>query len=360
MAVRPGEPRRSPILREREEEMGFKKSQTFGIEIKGIDVGDVDGDKKNEVVIMDENNLYVFKYDGEKLRLFQKIETGSQHNFLTLDVADINRNGFAEMIVTAVAGDDLRSFILEFEEGKFRKIAEKSGWYFRVLDHPREGSTLLGQKMGSDGLYSGPIYKFIWKKKSFERGPKMPFPKGTEIYSIALGNIRSKEALDLLAIDDSERLRIVGQDGRDIWSSRQKYGGTANFYDTRKKFDWSYRFGPSGAPAWRVYIPGRILTKDMDGDGFHEVIINKNVSSTMRILDRIRTFDSGEIYNLVWDEGTLSTNWKSKEIEGYISDFQVKDADNDGEEDLVVAVIDLGGIMARKGTSKILFYKLFK
>jgi TolB-like protein len=366
MTGRPSDSKHPYIIQQREmigkigpEGLGYKKSQTFGFEIKGIDIGDVDGDKKNEVVIMDDHNLYVFKYDGEKLKLFQKIETGYQHTFLTLDVADVNRNGYAEIIVTAVAEDDLRSFILEFEQGKFRKITEKSGWYFRVLDHPKDGPTLMGQKMGSDGLYSGPIYKFIWKKNSFEKGPKMPFPKETTIFSLALGNIQNKEKLNLIVMDDSERFRMIGPDGKDVWTSRQKYGGTTNFYDTRKKFDPVYRFGSQGAPAWRVYIPGRIVIKDLDGDGLHEVVINKNITSSTRVFDRVRSFDSGEIHNLVWEEGTLITNWKTKEIEGYISDFQIKDVDNDGEEELVVAVIDLGGVATRKGTSKILFYKLF-
>jgi len=359
MVGRPTEPKRSHIIREREDAMGYKKSQAFGFEIKGIGIGDVDGDKKNEVVVMDDHNLYVFKYDGEKLSLFQKIETGYQHNFLTLDVADVNRNGYAEIVVTAVAEDNLRSFIIEYEQGKFRKITEKSGWYFRVLEHPKDGPILMGQKMGSDGLYVDPIYKFIWKKNSFEKGPKMPFPKETIIFGLALGSIRTKETLDLIVLDDFERLRIVAPDGKYLWNSKDKYGGTINFYDTRKKFDMSYRYGPTGAPAWRVWIPGRILIKDLDGDGLNEVITNKNTTSGTRFFDRVRQFDGGEIYNLVWEDDTLTTNWRTKEIEGYISDFQIKDIDNDGEEELVVSVVDLGGMTARKGTSKIYFYKLF-
>ena len=92
-------------------------------------------------------------------------------------MADLNRNGHAEIIVTSVVEDDLRSFIIEYEEGKFRKITEKAGWYFRVLEHPKEGPILMGQKMGSEGIFVGPIYKFVWKKKSFEKGPKMALPK---------------------------------------------------------------------------------------------------------------------------------------------------------------------------------------
>jgi TolB-like protein len=359
MVGRPGESRREGGMIERFDRgsLDFKKSQTFDFEIKGLDIGDVDGDGKNELVIMDTNNLYVFKYDGDKLTLFRKIEIGYQHNFLSLDVADVNRNGHAEIIVTSVVGDNLQSFILEYEEKEFRKIIEKADWYFRVLDHPKDGPTLMGQKMGPDGLFTGPIYKFLWKKKSFEKGPKMPFPKETNIFGLALAPIRSKETSDLIVLDDSEWLRIVAPDGKNLWSSKERYGGVTNFYDTEKKKDYDRdRLNP---PPWRVYIPGRILIRDLDGDGLNEVIINRNDTSGTRLFDRIRMFDIGEIYDLVWQDGTLTTNWKTKKIDGYISDFQVKDVDNDGEAELVVSVVDLGGITTRKGTSKIYFYKLF-
>ncbi|HEX7400809.1 MAG TPA: hypothetical protein VF369_01400, partial [candidate division Zixibacteria bacterium] len=85
----------------------------------------------------------------------------------------------------------------------------------------------------------------------------------------------------------------------------------------------------------------------------------RNSVSTLRLLERVRWFDRGGIHNLVWEENALTTNWKTREIEGYISDFQVKDADNDGEPELVVSVIDPGGVSTRTGTSKIYFYKLF-
>jgi TolB-like protein len=362
MVGRPTEPKRPFIIREKEEEIGFKKSQTFGLEIKGIDIGDVDGDKKNEVVIMDDHNLYVFKYDGEKLTFFQKIETGFQNNFLTLDVADVNRNGFAEIIVTSMVEDDVRSFILEYEEGKFRKITNKTGWFFRVLDHPKDGPTLMGQQMGGEGIPSGPIYKFVWKKKSFEKGPKMPFPRGTKIFSLAMGNVRSKESMDIVMLDDSDLLRILSPDGKMVWRSGRPFGETENSYETKKKIDEIYsKFGLS--PTVRVYIHGRIIIKDLHGDGLNEVIVNKN-KAEMKLFEKAKTFTSGEVYSLVWDGKTLGTNWKTREIDGYIADYQIKDVDNDGEEELVVAIVDSPGgggtWMGRKNiNSHILFFKLF-
>ena len=127
---------------------------------------------------------------------------------------------------------------------------------------------------------------------------------------------------------------------------------------TRLKKEGKTEYRPLGAPPMRVYIPGRILIRDLDRDGRAEVIMSKN-QSTIEMFERMRTFEKGEIDSLVWDDGFLSPNWKTREIKGYINDFQIKDADNDGEEDLVLAVVEPGGMFDRKSTSNILFFKLF-
>lgn len=365
MTARPTDPRHPSIIqpgreigRVGPEGLEFKKSQTFNFEIKGLDIGDVDGDKKNEVVVIDNHNVYVFKYDGDKLSLFRKIEAGNQHNFLTLDVADVNRNGYAEIIVTSVVEDNLQSFIIEYEQGEFRTITRKAGWFFRVLEHPKDGPVLMGQQMGSDGLFTGSIYKFAWKKNSFEKGPKMGFPKDTKIFGFTIADVRNEGKLNMVMLDRMDKISILSSDGKPVWTSRERFGGTANSYDTLKKKPEGFR--PQDALSWRVFIPGRILSRDLDGDGINEIILNKNYAS-LSMFERAKTYESGEVYNLIWEQDSLNTSWKTKEITGYISDFQIRDADNDGNEDLVIAVVEsqAPGAMGAKGTSAILFFKLF-
>jgi hypothetical protein len=364
MAGRPGEPRRPSkggIERFDRGSIDFKKSQTFAFEIKGLDIGDVDGDKKNELIIMDKSNLYVFKYDGEKMSLFQKIEAGDENNFLTLDVADINRNGHAEMIVTSVVEDDVRSFILEYEEGKFKKITEKSNWFFRVLVHPKDGPILLGQRRGSDGLPVDPTYKMVWKKKSFEKGSKMPLLKGTGIFGVTTADFRVQGKPEIITFDKFDRLNILSEDGKLQWRSTDRFGGTGNYYDTKKKRRDDFR----DESPWRVYIPGRVLIKDLSGEGIPQIIINKN-EPTSRLFERVRTYEKGEIHCLIWDENDLVTLWKTRPMKGYIADYQVKDVENDGNEELVVAVVSrddpgegITGLVSRKTISNIYFFKLF-
>jgi len=363
VAGRQAEPRHPYLVQPRKEGrldpegIGFKRSQTLNFEIKGVDIGDVDGDKKNELVAIDNHSIYIFKYDGERLNLFQHIDAGYYHNFLTLDVADVNGNGIAEIIVTSVVEDDVRSFIIEFEEGKFRKITEKAGWFFRVLDHPKEGPILMGQRRGSEGIAVGPIYRFIWKKREFERGPVMPFPKDVPLFGVAMADVKGEGKQEIVFFDYSERLKILSQDGKSSWVSSARYGGTANFYETLKKKDEAFR--PQDAPPWRVYIPGRILIRDLDGDGMNEIIVNKNEFSSGTLIEKVRIFEKGEIHSLLWEGDGLATNWKTREIKGYIADYQVRDIDNDGEEELVVAVVNVSSLTDRKTTSNILFFKLF-
>jgi hypothetical protein len=214
----------------------------------------------------------------------------------------------------------------------------------------------MGQRMGSEGLFSGPIYQLVWKKNSFERGTKFDFPKETKIYGLTVADIRNQGVADVIILEDSERMAIFSKDGKFSWHSRVLYGGTNNYYDTTKKKDPADKLGMG--PTWRVYIPGRMLIRDLDGDGLQEIIVPKNLRSS-RMLDRARGYDTGEIYSLIWQEGSLDIYWKTREINGYISDFQIKDVDNDGTEELVVSVVDTGGTTNQKGTSNILFFKLF-
>ena len=50
-------------------------------------------------------------------------------------------------------------------------------------------------------------------------------------------------------------------------------------------------------------------------------------------------------------------NWRTKKISGYVADYQFKDIDNDGENEVVLAlVISTSGIT--KGRSVIVSYSL--
>jgi hypothetical protein len=342
--------------------VGFQKSQKFPFETIGLDIADVDGDGKNEIVIMDKHNLWVYEYTEERLRLLRKLKGKANQDFLALDVADVNGNGTAEIFVTSFREgatfpytEYLTSFILEYEEDGFKMISDKNQWYFRVLDLPRKGLTLLGQKMGAPESFSGPIYQFSWKGNTFRRGKKLKLPRRTPLFGLAIADITGDGKEEFIRFDSADRLRLFSMDGKDLlFKTSSRYGGSNNFFDQESVPALTEK-EPIGR---RVFIPGRILVLDLDGDGRVEVIVNKNHFTTGRLLDRVRLVDRGEVYDLVWDGLMLAENWRTKEIPGYIADYQVKDFDNDGEVELVVAMVSPFKALKRSN-SHILFFELF-
>jgi hypothetical protein len=200
----------------------------------------------------------------------------------------------------------------------------------------------------------------VWKKKSFEKGPKMPFPKETNIFCVAMADLRGEGKPEFITVDPFDRLNVLSEDGKIKWKSDGRFGGTDTFYDTKRKKRDDYR---DDSP-WRVYINTRVLVKDLNGEGIPQVIVIKNELVT-RLFEKARSFETGEIYSLVWDESGLVADWKTRPLKDYIADFQVKDVDNDGNEDLVVAVVGseatgegISGLL-KKTVSNIFFFKLF-
>ena len=348
-------PKKSPIFHA-QEGVGFQKSQKFPFEIKGLDIADVDGDGKNEIVFIDRHTLWVYEYIDEKLRLLRKMKGRANQNFLALDVADVNGNGTAEIFVTSVIGENLNSFILEYGGNQFKKISDKNGWYFRVLDLPRRGPTLLGQKMGLQESFSGPIYQFSWKGNTFRRDKKLKLPKGTVLFGLAIADITSDGKEEIIRFDYADHLKVLSANGKNLlYKTSGKYGGSNNFFDRESVPEIT----AVDHVAKRVFLPGRILVLNLDGDGRVEVIVNKNHFATGRLLDRVRLYEKGEIYDLVWDGLMLAENWRTREIPGYIADYQVKDFDNDGEVELVVAMVSQFKTLQRSMDSHILFFELF-
>lgn len=103
---------------------GFWKSQNFKIFIKGLSLGDVDGDSKTETVFISDRHIYVHRFENKRFIRIKEIAGKGSQRFIGVDVADINGNGRAEIFVTSLkgAGQRLDSFVLEWNGDDFRRI----------------------------------------------------------------------------------------------------------------------------------------------------------------------------------------------------------------------------------------------
>ena len=328
---------------------GLEILETLPTFLRGVDVGDVDGDKLNEILLIDKRTLWIYKQRGPRLRLFTKIEGHKNDDFLTLDVADVNRNGFSEIIVSNMRSGMLRSFILESEGNRLKKISDREKWFFRVIRHAEKGGTLVGQKIGANRKPIGGIYRFVWTGKAFEAEKKPFVKKDVPVFGFNMADVEGRGELSLLYTGYHERLHVLGSSGAYRWESSEPYGGSDIYYSLGS------RGGETGEK--RIYLPARLLAPDLDRNGTSEVMVSQNTFK-LDVVKRVRIYEKARLVNLTWRGLGFAETWATPEISGYISDYQIKDIDNDGRDEVVLTAVSKGPF--RSGaSSSVLLYELF-
>lgn len=345
----------------------FWMTQRYPMEFKGMDIGDVNNDGKNEIVIIDSTNVMIYQKEGTTLKQIHKRSGRSYDNNIAVDVADINGNGIGEIIVTAFVNNALQSFVLEFNGEQYVTIASGLEWFMRVIN-TSDGPVLIGQTRGLNSAFENPIYEIRWSGGEYVQGKRMPIPEGLSVYGLTIDSIDPSGRDVVIALDEYDHIRIyektekplskieiLGGSEELVWKSDEVFGGSSNAIAYKKP-------GSTGSSNWadeegNTYINVRILTYDINKDGKKEIIIVKNLSSSGRLFKNVKSFTKSEIYNLEYDGLGFIQNWKTRPIQGYVSDYQFKDVDNDGRNEIVLALV-LGTGQVAKPRSVLVAYDL--
>ena len=344
----------------------FWKSQQFPTEFRGMDIGDVNGDGLNETVMIDTNTVFIYQKKGDQFLLIKKVAGKSYDNYIAVDVADINQNGVKEIIVSAYTGKIVNSFVIEFRDGKFVTIASDLRWFMRVINNVSGTPLLLGQRMGMDKAFNTPIQEIRWENGEYREVRKMRIPEGLSVYGLTLDRIGTGGQEKVITLNDDDylciydqtdkplsKVAVFGGSNEQVWKSEDVYGGSNIYIDPLSGSSVTV----TENEVQGTYINLRILTYDTNKDGKREIIIVKNISPTARTFQRIKLFTSAEVYNLEWDGMGMVENWRTKKITGYVADYEFKDIDNDGENEVVLAIVlSTGGSL--KGRSVIVSYSL--
>ena len=335
------------------------KSRKFKGAIKGVALGDVDHDGNNEVVFIKGSTIFIYRRWAGKFVKVTEIAEKRYNQLISVDVADINRNGAAEIFVTnlPVNSNTLRSFVLEWNGRAFEKISTGANWYYRVIKVPNRGKVLLGQErgmvtdtFGANALFSGAVSELQWKNGRLEIAERQLLPRGVNIYGFTIGDVLNDGRDTVAAFTSREFIRITDREGNVEWTSDERYGGSAAFLELREEKQEGDH--ADDIRMTRYFLPQRLHITDLDGDGKNELIVVKNHDITSQFLDQTRYYKSGHIECLAWDAIGMRLKWKTHKT-GYISDYVIGDLDGDGKDEVVFAVVLKSGPILGKSRSYI-------
>ena len=320
------------------DDSGSLRTPTLPFPSVDFDIADLDGDGRNEIVLIENHAIHVYRYENGKM-----VDLASDQMLLmnnNLSVRVFNPGVGRPKIIVNSQDDRAASagYVYVFDGKNLKQESKNIPYYMNVVTLPNmKQPTLIGQYGDVQRVFKGGIYEMMKAADGkYMEGTRLDMPEKVNALNFTWIPYTRDTGPLLVALTDEERLRVFGKGGNRLFETEEKYSGSYVGIEQTNQIrgmgkDRTYL--PD-----KYYIPERMLVADLEGRGEYVLLINKPSSTAAQIFERYRFFPQGEIHALYWDGIGLNLKWKTRRIKGSVIDISLVDFNNDGIKDLVVGI----------------------
>ncbi|MBV5318004.1 MAG: VCBS repeat-containing protein, partial [Desulfobulbaceae bacterium] len=272
---------------------GSYRSKNIPSELMDINAGDLNGDGTDEIVLLTSNALIIYGYTDGQFKMIATVDLPNHLRYLSVTMADLNKNGFQEIYISGSNGNNPDSSALEWNGKKPTFLFQHVPYYLRAMTAPKEAPVLLGQTSLAGELNVDAISLMaLDPQRGVTMGKPFPLPKGFNIFDFAQADLNGDGAKETIAINKYNKMQVFDAAGTLLWTSAEQFGATNNFFGTLTS--------DSVLEKETVYSRTRLVISDLDLDGTDDVLIGKNRLETVKFMPNLRYFDGSSIAALKW------------------------------------------------------------
>ncbi|WP_029898847.1 FG-GAP repeat domain-containing protein [Desulfohalovibrio reitneri] len=339
----------NPAFRYQNVPQGQGKWRSQGLPFASVNmqVRDLDGDGRTEVVVVNEEQLIVFRREAGKLRRLAAADLPKRFTLFRMSLLDTDRDGQVEIFASGYTGGiymvnqfsegKALTLIYTFDQGSLTMQNDGVELFMAAQKLPPSYTyVLVGQRMGADALFSEPVHEVMRRDGEYVLGPRINLPKNASPFNFAFlpadGNINK-------ILGDEDHLSVYNNQNEQLAKTGEEYANSIIAFDMpRRVGGLGVAHGGSGMEEITMVIPTRLVLHSVNQQGRRELLVARNISTAASFFQRYRNFPYGELHSLYWDGVGLSVDWKTRRQNGAVVDYDLADIDNDGDEELCLAV----------------------
>lgn len=296
------------------------RSKQLPMELMDLNVADLDGDGKDEVVLLGRTALMIHHFDDGQFRMLATLDLPSHLRYHWISFADLDQNGLQEIYLSASNDrDQPDSSVLEWNGTKITTLSDHAGWYLQTVTTPGQPPLLLGQAALSQDFGGGAIFQMRFSsKKELAEEKRLELPQGANLPGLTVADITGDGRPETLLINNRNRLQVYSLGGALLWTSAETFGATDHFFGTLTSPN-----NAADSEESTRYIPTRIVVADLDSDGTSDVLVCNNRLETVPFMANLRYFDGGSLVAMKWQNSGLTRLWETRKLTNTLVNYQV-------------------------------------